>query len=172
MGILDKVRQPSNLCGTIQVAPAHRNGEADQSSAPLGAIIMLLFLISMPPRFPYQNNPQYVAPTFWQRVRSIRRLDVSGAILLLAASILLVTAILEGGVAFDWNSAASIVLFVLSGILFIAFAMNEGIVEKHKQEPLFPWRFAKNRVWIGILLCVLSCIEEEDVTLLSFARRI
>lgn len=128
--------------------------DADEHSVPLGVVIMLIFFVSMSADFPYQNNPRYKRPTFRQRMQRFHHLDLSGAMLLLAAFVLLVAAILEGGVAFKWNSAASIVLFVLSGLLFIAFAANEGIVERFGKEPLFPWRFARNRIWIGVLLYV------------------
>jgi heme/copper-type cytochrome/quinol oxidase subunit 3 len=124
---------------------------------PLGFVVLLLFFFSIPVNFPYQNNPQYKPPTFAQRLKSLRRLDFAGTFLLLASSILLVTAILEGGVSFNWDSAASITLFVLAGVLFIAFGWNERVlsVGKFTAEPLFPWRLLKNRVWLGVLMYVI-----------------
>ncbi|KAF2103746.1 MFS general substrate transporter [Rhizodiscina lignyota] len=142
-------------------------------NVPLGAVIMLLFSFSIPANFPYQNNPRYKPPTLRQRFKSLRRLDFAGTILLLTASVLLVAAILEGGIAFKWDSAASIVLFTISGLLFIAFIVNERIVsgDKVEQEPLFPWRFVTNRVWLGTLALSLLCAVPYNTALILLPQR-
>jgi hypothetical protein len=84
-----------------------------------------------------------------------KRLDMLGAGLLLAAALLLTTGLLEGGVQWEWKSAPSIVILIISGILWIAFFWWERLValkEEWKQEPMFPWRFLDNRQWMGVLL--------------------
>jgi uncharacterized membrane protein HdeD (DUF308 family) len=100
--------------------------------------------------------PGYRAPTWGETFSksSLARLDLSGCFLLLAGSVLLVTAILQGGSDWSWDSATSIVLFILAGILFILFAGNEYFVsnEKRRQEPLFPTNWMANRVWLAVLL--------------------
>jgi hypothetical protein len=85
----------------------------------------------------------------------VKRLDILGAALLLAAALLLTTGLLEGGVQWEWKSAQSIAILVISGILWIAFFWWERLVtlkEDWKQEPMFPWRFLDNRQWMGVLL--------------------
>jgi hypothetical protein len=128
-------------------------------SVPIGAVVLLLFAIATPSHIPYHNNPLYKRPSWREKLsgRNLGRLDLTGTILLLAGSILLVAAILEGGSSWDWNSATSIAFFVVSGILFILFLINERTISssRWRQEPLFPWRFLLNRAWVGVLLYVL-----------------
>lgn len=67
---------------------------------------------------------------------------------------LLVAVLLEGGVSIAWSSATSIVLFVVSGVMWIAFVTNEWFLtsDKFRTEPIFPWRFLQDRAWMGTLL--------------------
>lgn len=71
----------------------------------------------------------------------------------------LVVVLLEGGVSFAWNSGATIALFTVSGVLWIAFVCTEWIVGKKdwKIEPIFPMKWLRNRVWMGTLLLVSRC---------------
>lgn len=84
----------------------------------------------------------------------VHKPDALGAFLLLGASILLVAALEEGGIRFAWNSAIIIVFFTISGALWIAFFVWEWYASREgsKVEPMFPWRFFGNRVWIGALV--------------------
>ena len=85
----------------------------------------------------------------------MHRLDVTGSFLNLAASILLVFALQEGGSRFPWNSAAIIATFILSGITWMAFLSWEGIVGRltnNVQEAVFPLRLIKDRIFVGLLL--------------------
>lgn len=78
--------------------------------------------------------------------------------MLIAAALLLTTGLLEGGSQWEWDSAQSIVLLILSGILWLAFFWWERLVTlktNWSQEPMFPWRFVHNRQLMGVLLCVL-----------------
>ena len=88
----------------------------------------------------------------------LKRLDLLGALMLIAAALLLTTGLLEGGSQWEWDSAQSIVLLILSGILWLAFFWWERLVTlktNWSQEPMFPWRFVHNRQLMGVLLCVL-----------------
>ena len=85
----------------------------------------------------------------------LQRLDLIGALVLIAAALLLTTGLLEGGAQWEWDSAQSIVLLILSGILWLAFFWWERLVtlKTHwPQEPMFPWRFVNNRQLMGVLL--------------------
>jgi len=125
-------------------------------SVPLGAITIVLLLITLPSKFPNQGDPEYISPTWRERLskHSLARLDVGGAFLLLGGTVLLVAVLLEGGISIAWNSAAAIVLFVLSGIMWILFLGNEWFFTKYERtlEPIFPWRFMHNRAWMGTLV--------------------
>ncbi|KAG9199367.1 hypothetical protein G6514_008526 [Epicoccum nigrum] len=88
----------------------------------------------------------------------LQRLDLLGALVLIAAALLLTTGLLEGGAQWEWDSAQSIVLLILSGILWLAFFWWERLVtlKTHwPQEPMFPWRFVHNRQLMGVLLSSL-----------------
>ncbi|KAI9691981.1 MAG: hypothetical protein M1820_009633 [Bogoriella megaspora] len=139
-------------------------------NVPIGAVILVLLIIAIPPNLPYQNNPAYIPPTWGQLLsrNSLARLDFVGTFFLLSGSALIVTAILEGGSSWAWDSATSIVLFILSGILFIIFLGNERIVssEKRRQEPLFPFSWLFDRAWLGVLLTsILSSVPYNTITI-------
>lgn len=123
---------------------------------PLGAVTIILLLIVLPASFPHQGDPTYQHPTWKDRISrgSLARLDVLGAFLLLGATMLLVAVLLEGGLSIAWNSGPAIALFVVSGVMWIAFVGNEWFFTKNERalEPIFPWRFIHNKPWMGTLL--------------------
>ncbi|KAJ4264444.1 hypothetical protein NW762_005644 [Fusarium torreyae] len=82
------------------------------------------------------------------------RIDVLGIILLLAASVLLVFALEQGGTRYPWRSAAIIATLALSVACFIAFGFWEVHVEHSpgKQEPVFPPSICKQRISSAMLL--------------------
>jgi hypothetical protein len=86
--------------------------------------------------------------------RKWKRIDFLGAFMSLAASILLVFALQQGGVAYPWSSGAIISIFVLSVVLWIAFVVWERwlSIQNTAREPIFPWRLARNRFVSGLLL--------------------
>lgn len=84
----------------------------------------------------------------------MRRIDALGAALLLSGSLLLITALTEATIEFTWHSAATIILLVLSGLSWTTFLAWEWFVSNRSgwTEPVFPWRFIRNRPWAGVLL--------------------
>ncbi|KAI2620776.1 major facilitator superfamily domain-containing protein [Hypomontagnella submonticulosa] len=130
-------------------------------NVPAGAVSAGLVLTVIPSRFPRHCEPpdEKRGAVLSSSIGFLNRADVPGAFLLLGASILLVAALEEGGVHFAWNSAAIIVFFVLSGVLWIVFGLWEWYAsrEGYKVEPMFPRRFFSNRVFLGVLLgCFIS----------------
>ena len=98
-------------------------------------------------------------PRLWHTItrKSIQRLDILGAFLNLSASILLVFALEEGGSRFPWDDAPIIATFVLSGVLLTAFVGWETIIGRltqNVQEPIFPLRLVRDRIFVGLLLYV------------------
>ncbi|KAF9701930.1 hypothetical protein EKO04_001172 [Ascochyta lentis] len=92
---------------------------------PAGALGLIVCLLAFPNHF-----PNHIRETTGMREKEgflgwdlhmLRKVDVVGAMLLLGASVLLVTALEEGDVHFAWESAAIICFFVISGILWAAF---------------------------------------------------
>ncbi|KAI0379255.1 major facilitator superfamily domain-containing protein [Hypomontagnella monticulosa] len=132
-------------------------------NVPAGAVSAGLVLAVIPSRFPRHCDPptekRLGDTVLSSSIGFLNRADVPGAFLLLGASILLVAALEEGGVHFAWNSAAIIVFFILSGILWIVFGLWEWYASREgfKVEPMFPRRFFSNRVFLGVLLgCFIS----------------
>lgn len=88
---------------------------------------------------------------------SFHKIDYLGALLLLLATVTLVAALEEAGNDFPWKSAFVIVLLTASTLAWTMFFLWERRVSLHSrtQQPVFPWRFVRNRVWIGMLLNAL-----------------
>ncbi|QKD57727.2 major facilitator superfamily domain-containing protein [Fusarium oxysporum Fo47] len=84
------------------------------------------------------------------------RIDVLGIVLLLAASVLLVFALEEGGTRYLWSSSVVISTLVIAIVLFVAFGFWEVHVEnspsKHFKLPLQKVKFAGVLEELGLLL--------------------
>lgn len=143
---------------------------------PAGLVTIILLYLSVPTSFPYQDHPFYAAPTFRQKISkvSLARLDISGAFLLLGATLLLVTVLLEAPNEFSWHSKIAILLFVLSGMLGLLFLLNEGVVtgDDWRPEPIFPWRFLFNKAWIGTLILSLLSGIPYNIIIIDIPQRL
>jgi len=86
------------------------------------------------------------------------RLDLVGTVLLLAASVLVVTALQQAGNAHSWASPLVITCLVTSVISWISFFAWSWYITTRKtqsgREPVFPWRFVQSRVRIGMLISI------------------
>lgn len=116
----------------------------------------------MPANFPHHGkpvsleldskprNPPSPSPFF----SLAKKIDVIGALFLLAGAFLLLTALLEASVNFPWSSATIITLLVISGVAWIAFFAWEWYLSHSSlaQEPIFSWRFVRNPTWMGMLV--------------------
>jgi len=77
--------------------------------------------------------------------RRRHRIDYAGAALLASGATLLILGLLEGGVAWAWDSAASIAVLGSAGVLLVAF----GVVEARAAEPILPLWVFRRRVLVG-----------------------
>ncbi len=93
--------------------------------------------------------------------RTSHRIDYTGAALLTAGCSLVILGLLEGGVAWAWASATSLLVFVAGGAVLAAFLL----VERRTVEPILPlWVFGRrvltggtlNAVVVGALVIGLS----------------
>ncbi|RAH65665.1 MFS general substrate transporter [Aspergillus aculeatinus CBS 121060] len=124
---------------------------------PPGALAGIGLAIVLPNRFPHHNEQPMAKNAFslWASLRqTIRKVDMLGSSMLLVATIFLVTALEEANQEFHWSSAFTIALLSISGLVWIAFLLWERRVTLSSKciEPVFPWRFIRNRVWMGMLL--------------------
>ncbi len=147
-----------------------------ERSVPAGSVTIVLLYLSVPANFPYQGQPLYRAAGFRQKISkiSLARLDVSGAFLLLGATLLLVTVLLEAPNEFSWHSKTAIALFVLSGVLGLLFLVNERVVtgDNWRPEPIFPWRFLFNRPWIGTLIISFLSGIPYNIVIIDIPQRL
>ena len=91
-----------------------------QTSVPLGVIVLAMLSVAMPAGFPYQSEKSDgMFRSF--RIAAVQKVDFLGVFLLLAASILFVTAVQEGGTEYQWKSAVVLSLFCISIVLWILF---------------------------------------------------
>ncbi|KAM0499255.1 hypothetical protein ACHAO3_004290 [Verticillium nonalfalfae] len=121
-------------------------------SGPGGALAAALIALAIPFGFPYGDSTTFFRSLISEK--RWKRIDLLGATLSLAASILLIFALQQGGVEYAWNSGAIISTFVLSGILWLAFIAWERKLSGRSGvcEPIFPWRLTSNRFVVGLLL--------------------
>jgi MFS family permease len=81
--------------------------------------------------------------------RSEHTIDYAGAVTLAAGCSLLILALLEGGVAWDWDSAISIAAFAAGSLLILAFVM----IERRAAEPVLPgWAVSRRILAAGNLV--------------------
>lgn len=113
----------------------------------MGAVALILIFITLPSKFPHSQKPSF-------NVQSIRRVDYLGTLLLLAASILLVSALELGDTERSWRRSLVLSLFILSISLWICFAVWERYQGRREtaQESVFPWRLATSRFSVATLL--------------------
>ena len=125
-------------------------------SVPAGFVAFLFVFLAMPHRFPHLSDHQDRSRTT-PNVQAIKRVDFLGAFLLLAASILLISALEEGGTEYSWASSVVISLLSLSVMLWIVFLCWERHLGSRQstQEPVLPWRLLNDRFVMGFLLYVI-----------------
>lgn len=126
---------------------------------PGAALAAIIIVFAMPNGFPHHGvqRGKGLRSTRWSGGKVFQRLDLVGAILLLIATLFLVTALEEADVNYPWKSAFVITLLTISGLCWIAFLIwSRRITLKQRslREPVFPWRFVQNRVMVGMLLYV------------------
>ena len=125
---------------------------SDQSSGPAGALTFVLITVSLPGNFAVSQSDCHPNRTSFRK--TVRRLDAVGAILLLAASICMVSALEEGGTEHKWRSAVVLMLLAAGVVFSFLFLLWEKhlSVRDAEQEPVFPWRMATDRLVMGMLL--------------------
>lgn len=122
-------------------------------SLPIGGVAICLLMIALPLSFGSDATKQQQQQHQLSRT-NLLRIDLVGAVLLLAGSFPLITALNEVNVQFRWSDRATIVLLVISGIAWIAFLAWEHFITdaERRPAPIFPTQFLVHRPWMGMLL--------------------
>jgi hypothetical protein len=144
------------------------------NSAPAGAAATALIVFFLPSDFfPLEPgaHPSNLLKRFRARftITAFRRLDIIGVVLMLAASILLVFALEEAGTRYAWRSVPIIVTLVVAVGCWVGFVGWEIGLERWKgwkAEPIFPMRLLKDRILVGMLLCVFLLFSSSSFAIL------
>jgi EmrB/QacA subfamily drug resistance transporter len=89
---------------------------------------------------------------FEERVERTRHtIDYAGSALLTGGGVVLLLALLEGGVRWEWDSATSIALFLVAAVLLTGFV----VVEQRADEPVLPLWVFHRRVLLSAILASL-----------------
>lgn len=124
---------------------------------PIGAFILVVFIIFVHPPSPIGPRASSVPwPTF------SRTLDLPGAIILTAMILCLQLALQWGGVKYQWNNGRIISLLTISGVLFLAFLLNE---KWQGDNAMLPGRILGQRnVICAILYCFCNMGSQTVLT--------
>ncbi|KAM0426526.1 hypothetical protein ACHAPT_008218 [Fusarium lateritium] len=124
---------------------------------PGGAVAFVLVAIFLPPS--EASAPLPILKVLRSKIQRSNwlRVDILGMIFLLAASVLLVFALEQGGTRYPWKSAVVISTLVLAVVLSVAFAIWEVFLEKStwRPEPVFPPSICKDRLSAAMLLATI-----------------
>jgi EmrB/QacA subfamily drug resistance transporter len=89
---------------------------------------------------------------FDERVERTRHtIDYRGSVLLTGGGVLVLLALLEGGVRWSWDSATSLSLFAVAAVLLLGFVL----VERRAAEPVLPLWVFRRRVLLSSILASL-----------------
>lgn len=147
-------------------------------NVPIAFPAILIVFWYVPRGFPYHNKPRSLKQLISRA--TMKRVDLLGSTLLLLATLSLVAAVEEAGTSHGWRSAFVITLLVLSAVLWIFFLLWERYITRKEDmvgavEPIFPWRFIKNRIWLGMILQVYAASLSRPTNVLQkccFPRRL
>ncbi|KAF2106036.1 putative efflux pump antibiotic resistance protein [Lophiotrema nucula] len=123
-------------------------------NAPAGVVGLLILLSCMPNSFPYHGHSTQ------KYVYNFGKLDVVGASSMLIGIALLITGFQGASNFAPWRSARVLVPLLVSLPAWIVFMGNERLVTlrgSDRPEPVFPWRFCKSRVVMGIFANAFLC---------------
>ncbi|KAJ3961878.1 hypothetical protein N0V92_001442 [Colletotrichum tropicale] len=116
---------------------------------PIGGLAAPVYLWMLP-----SPDPQPGA-SLWQRLKKI---DWVGAPLMLGAIICFTMGISFGGVMYDWDSGQEIALFVVAGVLFIVFGLQQAYcIGTTKERRLFPVELIVSRKYYRTII-LMFCI--------------
>ena len=116
----------------------------------IGALCAPVYLFLLPPFDPRPGVPY--------RER-LAKLDYLGTLLMVGACVAGVMAINFGGIIYPWNSGQTISCFVVSGVLFIIFGLQQGFcILTTEENRIFPCQFLKDRTLVILFMQMSSSV--------------
>ncbi|AEO71679.1 uncharacterized protein THITE_2124388 [Thermothielavioides terrestris NRRL 8126] len=122
-----------------------------------GAVLLPAYLLVIPSTSVMPDKNQ------WQK---IAMLDWAGILLSVGAMVTLVVAINFGGVDWAWDSGASIALFVVSGVLWIVFGVQQSFcIWTSQGQRLFPLHLLRQKmpVLLFVACASVACVAYTSV---------
>ncbi|KAK2053961.1 MFS general substrate transporter [Colletotrichum caudatum] len=111
---------------------------------PIGGLAAPVYLVMLP-----SPDPQPGASI----VKRLAEIDWVGAVLMLGAIITFTMAISFGGVMYEWDSGSEIALFVVAGVLFIVFGVQQAYcIATTKERRLFPVELISTRKYYRTII--------------------
>ena len=134
-------------------------------SVPIASVTGVVLAVTIPTGFPYHGeltDTQTMALELKSK-SSLKRVDIVGTLLLLAATVFLITGIEQAGTQYAWRSSFVISLLTLSGIMWLLMLLWSRFITLAASniEPIFPWRFVQSRIWVGMLLYGIPDLESS-----------
>ncbi|KAI8932349.1 hypothetical protein NX059_010542 [Plenodomus lindquistii] len=113
-----------------------------------GAILLPMYFFVIPSADPMPDKTQREKAAL---------LDWFGTIVSVGAMVTLTMAINFGGTLYEWNSGSIIALFVVSGVLWIAFAVQQSFcIFTNEEQRMFPVHLLKQRMPVLLFLACSS----------------
>ncbi|GKT54567.1 MFS drug efflux pump [Colletotrichum tofieldiae] len=118
---------------------------------PIGGLAAPVYLFMLP-----SPDPQPGASI----IKRLAEIDWVGAVLMLGAIVTFTMAISFGGVMYEWNSGSEIALFVVAGVLFIVFGVQQAYcIGTTIERRIFPVELISSRKYyrtIILMFCVTA----------------
>lgn len=115
----------------------------------IGAFCLLVCVLCIPASDPIPNTAHR---------KRFAKLDYVGSVLITAAITTMIMAISFGGTSYSWSGGETIALFVVSGVLFIAFGIQQTLLLFTSQKDrVFPTHFLRNRNAVLLFICAAAC---------------
>lgn len=87
----------------------------------------------------------------------LKQFDSVGALLSIGAFITTIMPINFGGTTYSWNSGSIIALFIVAGVLWLAFAVQQSLaLWTTPTDRMFPIQFLKNKEAILLFICAAA----------------
>ncbi|KAH9987036.1 putative multidrug resistance protein fnx1 [Xylariaceae sp. FL0662B] len=116
-------------------------------NVPAGTVAAIVVFLVVPNDFPYQGLRKRQRPT-------IKVVDFTGAFLMLAALALIITGFEQAASLLSWTSPTALAPICTSIVAWSAFFASQWYASRpgNLTEPVFPWRFCKDRQIMGLLV--------------------
>ncbi|KAI0544897.1 putative multidrug resistance protein fnx1 [Xylaria curta] len=123
-------------------------------NVPAGVLSAIVLYLTVPGDFPHQGlNKAKKRP-------NLSEIDFLGVFLMTAALALTITGLEQAASTLTWTSAVTLGPLVASGPVWVAFLFSQWYSSRGRPgssiQPVFPWRFTKNRVLMALFLNSLA----------------